>query len=118
MIKNLKNYSTHTVLAYNTDITQFFAFINITNTVNIEKFIKNLAKKNYSNNTLNRKIAAITTFLNWCNKSEAINIPDISNLVVLKTKTKLPNIMTNNYINYLLNLTQQENHRCAWANML
>ena len=103
MIKSLKNYSDHTVSAYNTDITQFYAFINITNTVNVEKFIKSLAKKNYSKNTINRKMAAITTFLNWCNKSQAIKIPDISNLVALKTKTKLPNIMTNNYINSLLN---------------
>ena len=103
MIKDLKNYSDHTVSAYNTDITQFYAFINITNTVNVEKFIKTLAKKNYSKNTINRKMAAITTFLNWCNKSQAIKIPDISNLVALKTKTKLPNIMTNNYINSLLN---------------
>ena len=103
MIKDLKNYSDHTVSAYNTDITQFYAFINITNTVNVEKFIKSLAKKNYSKNTINRKMAAITTFLNWCNKSQAIKIPDISNLVALKTKTKLPNIMTNNYINSLLN---------------
>ena len=103
MIKSLKNYSDHTVSAYNTDITQFYAFINITNTVNVKKFIKSLAKKNYSKNTINRKMAAITTFLNWCNKSQAIKIPDISNLVALKTKTKLPNIMTNNYINSLLN---------------
>ena len=103
MIKSLKNYSDHTVSAYNTDITQFYAFINITNTVNVEKFIKSLAKKNYSKNTINRKMAAITTFLNWCNKSQTIKIPDISNLVALKTKTKLPNIMTNNYINSLLN---------------
>jgi site-specific recombinase XerD len=103
MIKSLKNYSDHTISAYNTDITQFYAFINITNTVNVQKFIKSLAKKNYSKNTINRKMAAITTFLNWCNKSQAIEIPDISNLVSLKTKTKLPNIMTNNYINSLLN---------------
>ena len=103
MIKSLRNYSDHTVSAYSTDITQFYAFINITNKVNVEKYIKSLAKKNNSKNTINRKMAAITTFLNWCNKSEGIKIPDISNLAALKTQKKLPNIMTNNYINSLLN---------------
>ena len=57
IIENLKNYSQHTVVAYKTDINQFFEFMNNTETIDIEKFIQNLARNNYSKTTLNRKIA-------------------------------------------------------------
>ncbi len=103
VIKNLKNYSQHTVTAYKTDIDQFYKFINTSSTTNPEKFLQNLSKSNYSKTTLNRKIASVTAFLNWCSKTKQINVPDTSNLKALKTEKKLPNIMTSNYINTLLN---------------
>ena len=102
IIENLKNYSQHTVVAYKTDINQFFEFMNNTETIDIEKFIQNLARNNYSKTTLNRKIASLTTFLNWCSTEKGITVPETSNLAVLKTDKKLPNIMTSNYINTLL----------------
>ena len=102
IIENLKNYSQHTVVAYKTDINQFFEFMNNTETIDIEKFIQNLARNNYSKTTLNRKIASLTTFLNWCSREKGITVPETYNLAVLKTDKKLPNIMTSNYINTLL----------------
>ena len=103
VITNLKNYSKHTVTAYKTDIDQFYKFINTSGTTNPEKFLQNLSRNNYSKTTLNRKIASVTAFLNWCSKTKQINVPDTSNLKALKTEKKLPNIMTSNYINTLLN---------------
>lgn len=103
VITNLKNYSKHTVTAYKTDIHQFYKFINTSGTTNPEKFLQNLSRNNYSKTTLNRKIASVTAFLNWCSKTKQINVPDTSNLKALKTEKKLPNIMTSNYINTLLN---------------
>ena len=103
VIANLKNYSKHTVTAYKTDIDQFYKFINTSGTTNPEKFLQNLSRNNYSKTTLNRKIASVTAFLNWCSKTKQINVPDTSNLKALKTEKKLPNIMTSNYINTLLN---------------
>ena len=64
VIKNLKNYSDHTVVAYKTDISQYFKYINNNNSINPEKFLQSLAKMDYSKTTLNRKIASITAFLN------------------------------------------------------
>jgi site-specific recombinase XerD len=52
---------------------------------------------------LNRKIASITAFLNWCSKSKGVDTPDISNIKALKTEKMLPNVMTSGYINTLLN---------------
>ena len=103
VIKNLKNYSKHTVTAYKTDIDQFYKFINTSGNTNPEMFLQNLSRNNYSKTTLNRKIASVTAFLNWCSKTKQINVPDTSNLKALKTEKKLPNIMTSNYINTLLN---------------
>ena len=103
VVTNLKNYSKHTVTAYKTDIDQFYKFINTSGTTNPEKFLQNLSRNNYSKTTLNRKIASVTAFLNWCSKTKQINVPDTSNLKALKTEKKLPNIMTSNYINTLLN---------------
>ena len=70
VIKNLKNYSQHTVTAYKTDIAQFYKFINTSGTTNPEKFLQNLSRSNYSKTTLNRKIASVTAFLNWCSKTK------------------------------------------------
>ena len=103
VIKNLKNYSDHTVVAYKTDISQYFKYINNNKSINPEKFVQSLAKMDYSKTTLNRKIASITAFLNWCSKSKGVDTPDISNIKALKTEKMLPNVMTSGYINTLLN---------------
>jgi integrase/recombinase XerC len=103
VIQNLKNYSKHTIVAYKTDINQFFTYINISKSLNLEKFIQHLSMENYSKRTLNRKIASTTSFLTWCNKSKNLDIPDSTNFKALKTDKKLPNVMTSNYINTLMN---------------
>ena len=103
VIQNLKNYSKHTIVAYKTDINQFFTYVNISKSLNLEKFIQHLSMENYSKRTLNRKIASTTSFLTWCNKSKNIDIPDSTNFKALKTDKKLPNVMTSNYINTLMN---------------
>ena len=102
-IQNLKNYSKHTVLAYKTDISQFFEFINVSKSINLEKYVQYLSMEDYSKRTLNRKIASITSFLTWCNKSKNLDTPDSTNFKALKTDKKLPNVMTSNYINSLMN---------------
>jgi site-specific recombinase XerD len=86
VIKNLKNYSDHTVVAYKTDISQYFKYINNNKSINPEKFVQSLAKMDYSKTTLNRKIASITAFLNWCSKTKGVDTPDISNIKALKTE--------------------------------
>ena len=102
-IQNLKNYSKHTVLAYKTDISQFFEYINVSKSINLEKYVQHLSMEDYSKRTLNRKIASITSFLTWCNKSKNLDTPDSTNFKALKTDKKLPNVMTSNYINSLMN---------------
>ncbi len=102
-IQNLKNYSKHTVLAYKTDISQFFEYINVSKSINLEKYVQYLSMEDYSKRTLNRKIASITSFLTWCNKSKNLETPDSTNFKALKTDKKLPNVMTSNYINSLMN---------------
>lgn len=102
-IQNLKNYSKHTVLAYKTDISQFFEYINVSKSINLEKYVQYLSMEDYSKRTLNRKIASITSFLTWCNKSKNLDTPDSTNFKALKTDKKLPNVMTSNYINSLMN---------------
>ena len=102
-IKNLKNYSDHTVIAYKTDINQFYKYLNNSATKSLEKYIHSLGRNNYSKRTVNRKIASLTSFLNWCTKSKGISTPNISQFKALKTEKTLPSVMTSNYINTLMN---------------
>ena len=102
-IKNLKNYSDHTVIAYKTDINQFYKYLNTSDTKSLEKYIHSLGRNNYSKRTVNRKIASLTSFLNWCTKSKGISTPNISQFKALKTEKTLPSVMTSNYINTLMN---------------
>ena len=103
-LEKIKGYSKNTITSYKTDIKKYFEYINKHNKNydEIEKYIQSLSKSKYAKSTVNRKIASISSFFNWCINQKKLNIKDIKQIKNIKTERKLPTILTSNYINNLL----------------
>ena len=52
--------------------------------------------------TINRKITSIKTFLKWCIERNYLDSTALKSVKNLKNEKKLPNVLTANYINELL----------------
>ena len=103
-LEKIKGYSKYTIISYKTDIQKYFDYINKNNFkyFDIEKYIQNLSKNNYAKTTINRKIVSISTFFKWCKNKKNLNLKDLKLIKNMKTDKKLPEILTSNYINKLL----------------
>ena len=99
-LEKIKNYSPNTVKSYKNDIQQY---LNEDITLGeFAKYLKICSKKEYTKSTINRKITSINTFLNWCIEKKYFDNTALKSVRSLKNEKKLPNILTSNYINELL----------------
>ena len=99
-IEKINNYSPNTIKSYKNDITQY---LNEVDTVGeFTNFLKICSKKNYSKSTINRKITSVKSFLFWSAENNYFDRNLIKPVTSLKTDKKLPNVLTPNYINELL----------------
>ena len=99
-LAKIKNYSPNTVKSYKNDILQYLKEEIVLG--EFAKFLKICSKKEYSKSTINRKITSIKTFLNWCIEKNYLNSSALKSVKNLKNEKKLPNVLTANYINELL----------------
>jgi len=104
-LKNIKNYSDHTCRAYKNDINQYFDYLNESANDLFEnnEFVNYLFNNNLSKSTINRKLASINNFLEWASKLEENKGQTFIKSENLKTEKILPDILTSNYINTLIN---------------
>lgn len=93
-----KNYSEHTILAYERDIEEFSAFAkanyaqeNITSIhyAQIRSWIVELVENGISNRTINRKIASLKAYYKFLLKVELIKVSPLAKHKALKTPTKI-----------------------------
>tara|TARA_Y100000591_G_scaffold174169_1_gene150466 strand:- start:42 stop:899 length:858 start_codon:yes stop_codon:yes gene_type:complete len=99
-LENINNYSSNTIKSYKNDITQY---LNEEEKIGeFSDFLKICSKKNYSKSTINRKITSIKSFLSWSAENNYFDRNLIKPVTSLKTDKKLPNVLTANYINELL----------------
>ncbi len=92
-----KKYSSHTVLAYNTDLTAFKDFcvmefnrelIESVHYNQIRKWIISLVNQNVSNRSINRKVNSLKAFYKYLRKIEVIEISPLSKHKSLKFQKK------------------------------
>lgn len=104
-LREVKGYSTNTTTSYKNDIKQFFKFLNNKSKKNLEtdEYVKFLNKSNYAKSSINRKIASINKFFEWCQENKYIEDIKYKKIKYVKDEKKLPEILTSNYINKLLN---------------
>ncbi len=99
-LEKIKNYSPNTIKSYKNDILQYLDEEVVLG--EFSKYLKICSKKGYSKTTINRKITSIKTFLIWCIEKNYLESTSLKSVKNLKAEKKLPNVLTANYINELL----------------
>ena len=99
-LEKIKNYSPNTIKSYKNDILQYLDEEVVLG--EFSKYLKICSKKKFSKTTINRKITSIKTFLIWCIEKNYLESTSLKSVKNLKTEKKLPNVLTANYINQLL----------------
>jgi len=93
-----KNYSVHTVNAYQRDIKEFASFCikeyEITNIDDVDyslirSWIVSLVSKSISNRTINRKVASLKSFYRFLQRIEKIAVNPLAKHKALKTSKKI-----------------------------
>lgn len=88
-----KNFSKHTVRAYNSDILSFLLWLDSTpleetNHTKLKDYLVFIQRFNYSKTTLSRKIAAIRTFYRFLYRERIIEINPANSVHAPKKKQK------------------------------
>lgn len=109
-----KNYSSHTVLSYHTDILQFCAFSNINplqfspleiNPQSIQQWVLSLMSSNISARTLSRKISTLKSLWRFLLKRGYATQNPTLKIVLPKTNKPIPAFFNQNEMNSVLDET-------------
>lgn len=110
-IESYKGASQNTVMAYRRDLKNFKIFVkglNIdkfekVNRTNIKDYLFELQKKERAPSTISRNIATLRAFFQYLYKQKIINIDPSIDIESPKVKKKLPEILTLEEVEILLN---------------
>ena len=110
-LNDIKGYSSNTITSYKNDIKQYLKYLSDKNLnyYETEEFVKYLNKNKYAKSSINRKIASINKFYEWCQERNYLKETKYKKIKYIKQEKKLPDILTSNYINKLLNSLPTEN---------
>jgi integrase/recombinase XerC len=97
-LKDEKRFSSHTIVAYQNDLSQFFEFTSISSFADLEElnhqlvrgWIVDLINQNYVAKTVNRKISSLRSFIKWCEKNGFIHHNPVKKIVAPKIPKRLP----------------------------
>jgi tyrosine recombinase XerC len=116
-----KNASEHTVQSYQTDLTQFFTFIEdqlsfdehsaIENQIerhHLRIWLSELSQADMARATIARKIAALRTYFKFLKRRGYISENPTTHLPVPKKQQQLPVTLSKKDINYLFSLIETE----------
>lgn len=103
-----KNFSKHTVRAYESDILGFLIWldntsIEETNYEKLKDYLVFMQKFNYTKTTISRKIASIRTFYRFLYRERIIDSNPASSVHSPKKNKNLPKFLTNAEIEQILN---------------
>lgn len=103
-----KNFSKHTIRAYESDVLSFLLWLDSvpveeTNHTKLKEYIVFIQRFNYSKTTLSRKIAAIRTFYRFLYRERVIDTNPANSVQAPKRSKTLPKFLSNNEIEHILN---------------
>ena len=103
-----KNFSKHTIRAYQSDILSFLLWldntpIEETNHTKLKDYLVFIQRFNYSKKTLSRKIAAIKTFYRFLYREKIIETNPANSVHAPKRNKSLPKFLTGQEIEQILN---------------
>jgi integrase/recombinase XerC len=107
-LKNERNYSTHTVSAYLNDIISFYHFFNLdikepslVKISHVRMWIIELKKQKRLATTINRKLSALKTYFNFCEREKYIHSNPVLKIKSLKDDKKLPIVVSQHSLQQL-----------------
>ena len=122
-----KRFSSHTLIAYQTDLKQFEYFLSHTfpeyKTESadygvIRAWIILLVESEIDSLSVNRKIACLRSYYKFLMRQEVISKDPMLKIKVLKTKKKLPHFVKENDMVKLLDHAQFEDSHEGWRDRL
>ena len=114
-----KRYSAHTILAYQTDLEQFFAYlqsqydgINILeiNTPMIKSWLAEIKGDEISSRSIKRKISSLKSFFKFHLKHGHIKVSPVATIIAPKISKRLPSFVEERDMNTLLNTLDFEDN--------
>ncbi len=105
-----RNFSEHTLRAYEADLDQFLAFMAQNHVrqfkrvdhLLVRKFLAALRDHNYSKTTIGRKLSALRSFFNFLNREELLEANPVASVRRPKAQRGLPRFLTSKEIAALL----------------
>jgi len=107
-----KRYSSHTILAYHTDLEQFFTYLEsqydsielteISSPI-IKSWLAEVKEDNISSRTIKRKISSLKSFFKYHLKRGMISKSPVANIIAPKISKRLPSFVDEKDMNTLLN---------------
>lgn len=109
-IKNIKHYAPNTLISYQKDLEQFFAFSGRDNKYDLEalnhqqirNWIVYLMENGHSSRTVNRKISSLKTYCRYLVKEGVISTNPVTRVLTPRADKKLPAFVNEKQMNFLL----------------
>ena len=114
-LKFQKRYSQHTVISYQTDLTAFFDFVELTfgNTTLpdikasfVRTWLASLKAQGMEAKSINRKISSLKSFFKYQLKEQVITVSPMGTIISLKMKKRLPQFVEKTDINTLFSYVE------------
>lgn len=109
-----KNYSNNTIEAYRRDLLLFSDYtdkhLNDINKEDVKKYLKHLKDSKHKERSIARNLSSLKSFYKFLLINNIVNSTPLSGIVSFKLSKKLPNILTIDEVNKILDIKLDDNY--------
>jgi integrase/recombinase XerC len=122
-----KRYSTHTILAYHTDLDDFTKFLSLQYSITdllqtdhnlIRSWLISLIDRKISPRSINRKLSTLKSFYRYCQKQDLITSSPMLKVITPRTSKQLPVFLTHDNLEDLLQKVEFTNDYEGWRDKM